>query len=283
MSCERIREQIPECLGGRLDKESRERLVEHLESCAGCRAEVAELNAVWRAMESLNSIKNDAPDPVAKARFMDVLEAYRAGLGAASSDVASAAKTPRPHVPWFGAHPVWQVAMAAALVVAGIFAGRYAGHYAGEAQPKITNPEVAQLQGQVESLRQLVALSMLQQQSPSARLRGVSYSEQMAQPDHQVEQALLFAVSHDSNVNVRLSAVDALQKFAGDPDVIRAMVDAIPVQDSPLVQIALIDMLVQMKARTAAPAMVKLAQDKHVDEVVQQRAAWALDKIGGTR
>jgi HEAT repeat protein len=279
MSCERIREQIPECLGGRLDKESRERLVEHLEGCAGCRAEVAELNAVWRAMESLNSIKDEAPDPVAKARFMDVLEAYRAGLGAASSDVAVLGKTPRSRVPWFGAHPVWQAAMAAALVVAGIFAGRYAV----QPQPKIVSPEVAQLQGQVESLRQLVALSMLQQQSPSARLRGVSYTEQMAQPDHQVEQALLFAVNHDSNVNVRLSAVDALQKFAGDPEVVRAMVDAIPVQDSPLVQIALIDMLVQMKARTATPFMVKLAQDKHVEEVVQQRAAWALEKMGGTR
>src|SRR5207237_3937544 len=78
MSCERIREQIPECLGGRLDPESRERLVEHLEGCAGCRAEVAELNAVWRAMESLKSNREEAPDAVAKARFMDVLEAYRA-------------------------------------------------------------------------------------------------------------------------------------------------------------------------------------------------------------
>jgi hypothetical protein len=279
MSCERIREQIPECLGGRLDKESREKLVEHLEGCAGCRAEVAELNAVWRAMESLNSIKDEAPDPVAKARFMDVLEAYRAGLGAASSNVVAIAKPARSRLPWVGAHPVWQAGMAAALVVAGIFAGRYAA----QPQPKIINPEVAQLQGQVESLRQLVALSMLQQQSPSARMRGVSYSEQMAQPDHQVEQALLFAVSHDSNVNVRLSAVDALQKFTGDPGVVRAMVDAIAVQDSPLVQIALIDMLVQMNARGAAPAMVKLARDKQVEQVVQQRAAWALDKMGGAR
>ena len=45
---------------------------------------------------------------------------------------------------------------------------------------------MAQLRGQVESLRQLVALSMLQEQSPSARLRGVTYSYQIAQPDPQV-------------------------------------------------------------------------------------------------
>src|SRR4029079_19408090 len=39
MNCERIREQIPEALAGRLDAAARETLVEHLESCAGCRSE----------------------------------------------------------------------------------------------------------------------------------------------------------------------------------------------------------------------------------------------------
>src|SRR5437667_11699618 len=140
MSCERIREQIPECLGGRLDQASRERLVEHLEGCAGCRGEVAELNAVWRAMESLKSTREEAPDPAGKARFMDVLEAYRAGMGVASSVVPIS--HPRP---W------WPAAMAAALAVAGVFFGRLT------VQPKV-NTEVTQLQGQVESLRQLVAL-----------------------------------------------------------------------------------------------------------------------------
>jgi hypothetical protein len=85
----------------------------------------------------------------------------------------------------------------------------------------------------VESLHQMVALSMLQQQSPSARMRGVTYSEKIAQPDPQVLDALLQAVNHDSNVNVRLSAVDALQKFASDPEVARAMVNSIPAQESP--------------------------------------------------
>ena len=116
------------------------------------------------------------------------------------------------------------------------------------------------MRGQVESLRQLVALSLLQEQSPSARLRGVNYSYQMTQPDREVQQALLHAVNHDTNVNVRLSAVDALAKFASNPEVRRALVDSLPVQDSPLVQIALIDLLVQLNARDAAPAMQKLAQ-----------------------
>jgi hypothetical protein len=275
MNCEKIREQIPECLAGRLDKAAREKLVEHLETCAACRTEVAELNAVWRALgtlesESLNPV---AAEPAMKARFMEVLEAYKAGAGQLSV-LPHAGPGPYGVLARFPAAPVWQLALAASLLIGGVFLGRFEAR----PQPPVSSPEVAQLKGEVESLRQLVALSMLQQQSPSARLRGVSYSEAMTQPDRQVEQALLSAVNHDSNVNVRLSAVDALQRFA-TPEVIRAMVDAIPVQDSPLVQIALLDMLAQLNANSAAPQLTRISQDARMDEVVRQRAAWALQKL----
>ena len=268
MNCEKIREQIPECLAGQLDKAAREILVEHLETCASCRTEVAELNAVWRALESMKAV--DA-EPAMKLRFMEVLEAYKAGAGQAIAMPKAAARSG-----WFvPPHPVWQVAMAASLLIGGVLLGRY------ESTPQTAPPntEVAQLKGEIEGLRQMVALSMLQQQSPSARLRGVSYSEAMSQPDRQVEDALLYAVNHDSNVNVRLSAVDALQKFAGDPEVARAMMQAIPLQESPLVQIALIDMLVQLNAKSQSPALVKLSLDSQTDEVVRQRAAWAVERL----
>lgn len=275
MNCEKIREQIPECLAGRLDKAAREQLVEHLETCAACRTEVAELNAVWRALGTLESesLKPLAAEPAMKARFMEVLEAYKAGAGQLSAP-PHASPGPYAVLARFPAAPVWQLALAASLLIGGVFLGRFEV----QPQPPVSSPEVAQLKGEVENLRQLVALSMLQQQSPGARLRGVSYSEAMTQPDRQVEEALLYAVNHDSNVNVRLSAVDALQKFA-TPEVIRAMVDAIPVQSSPLVQIALLDMLVQLNAKSAAPRLTRLSQDAQVDEVVRQRAAWALQKL----
>jgi len=149
----------------------------------------------------------------------------------------------------------------------------------GVAGPGGGSAEMAQLRSQVENLNQLVALSMLQGQSPSARMRGVTYSEKIAQPDPQVLDALLQAVNHDSSVNVRLSAVDALQKFGSDPEVARAMVSSIPGQESPLVQIALVDMLVQLNARGVAPELGKLAQDSRLDEMVRQRLSWALPKL----
>jgi HEAT repeat protein len=163
--------------------------------------------------------------------------------------------------------------MAAGLLACGILFGRYLPQAGGG------NSEMVQLRGQVENLHQMVALSMLQQQSPSARMRGVTYSEKIAQPDPQVLDALLQAVNHDSNVNVRLSAVDALQKFANGPEVAQAMANSIAGQESPLVQIALIDMLVQLNARGVAPELARISKDIEMNEMVRQRAAWALHKM----
>ena len=274
MSCDRIREQIADYLAGRLEDAARGKFEAHTESCAACRAEIEELSDVWQQMDDLPAPE---PDPAMRRRFLEVLEAYQAGMAAGRSERPSAAAPKRS---WsctlWPARPAWQAVVAATLVIAGRVGGRYAFAPRPVAEPQ---NEVAQLRGQVESLRQLVALSLLQEQSPSSRLRGVNYAYQVAQPDDQVEQALLRAVNHDSNVNVRLSAVDALQKFAGSPDVRRALADAIPVQDSPLVQVAIIDLLAQLNDRDADPVLRKAAEDARFNAAVRQRAAWALKQM----
>jgi nucleotide-binding universal stress UspA family protein len=266
MNCEQWREQIPECLAGRLERSAREALIEHLESCSACRAEVAELGVAWRGLET---VRMPEPDRAMKARFLEVLEAYQMGMRSVPPPVAMPVRTA------WASSPAWRIALAAGLLLAGVFAGRYSSRQG--------NQEMAQLQGQVESLREMVALSMLREQSPSARLRGVNYSYQIAQPDNEVRQALLRAVNHDPNINVRLSAADALEKFAGDPIVRTALADAVPVQDSPLVQIALIDLLVQQRAREVMPALRKLAEDPGVNESVRQRAVAGLRRMEGSK
>jgi len=272
MNCERVREQIPEVLAGRLEGAARERLIEHLDTCAACRAQVAELGVVWRGMEAM---AEPEPSPAMRSRFLETLHAYEEGFQEAQRRLTYTA----PKRSWFR-QPVWQAAFAAAALLLGLAGGRYLLPHNGTPPG---NPEIAQLRGQVDSLRQMVALSLLQEQSPSSRLRGVTYSYQMTQPDRDVEQALLHAVNHDSNVNVRLSAVDALAKFASDPEVRRALADSLAVQDSPLVQIALIDLLVQLRAREGAPLILKLSQDKDANEAVRQRAVSALEKLGGVQ
>jgi hypothetical protein len=284
MTCERVREQIPECLAGRLEKAARESLVEHLETCSGCRNELAELGIVWRGLEGMSAPE---PDRAMRTRFMEMLSAYQAGLEQAPARrPARGTREESGRSRWFAwwpSNPAWQLAIAATLLIAGIAAGRFVGG------PHEMSPEMAQLKGQVEGLRQLVALSLMQEQSPSDRLRGVGFSSQMVRPDAQVEQALMRAVNHDPNVNVRLSAVDALQTggYARNPEVRRALGDSVMVQDSALVQVAIIDLLVDTSDRGSAPGLRnmlgKVAQDGQLDEAVRQRATLAVHKLEVTQ
>jgi len=270
MSCERFREQIPECLAGRLESGARERLIAHLDVCSACRADVAEMGVVWRGLESLPVVE---PDAAMRSRFLEVLEAYHAGMEQAQGRTVVSGRPGWWTAGWWPARAVWQTALALALLLAGGFGGHYL------ARPRTTAPEIALLQGQVENLRQLVALSMLQDQSPSSRIRGVAYGSQVSPPDRQIDQALLYAVNHDANVNVRLSAVDALEKLALNPEIQRALVDALPMQDSPLVEIALIDVLVGVHDKGAVDALRKLAEEPQSDESVRQRAAAGVKKL----
>ena len=132
-------------------------------------------------------------------------------------------------------------------------------------------------------MRQLVALSLMQQQSAGDRLRGVSWSYQVEPSDTEVLDALVTAVNHDPNVNVRLAAVDALRPFTGSPSTHvtarNAVVQALPKQTAPIVQVALIDFLAELKERNAAPELRRLVSDPDIDSGVRKRAEWALERM----
>jgi HEAT repeats len=270
MSCEKFREQIPECLAGRLESGAREKLIAHLELCSACRADMADIGTVWRGLESLPTVE---PDPVMRSRFMEVLEAYQAGMEQARARNVVPARSHWWMAGWWPSKAVWQTALALVLLIGGGFGGHYL------LRSHTANPEIAQLQAQVENLRQTVALSMLQDQSSSSRIRGVTFASQVQRPDSQIEQALLSALNHDANINVRLRAVDALENLAGHPDIQRALVDSLPLQDSPLVQVALIDVLSEVNDKAALPALRLLAKDTKVDAAARQRAAAAVKKL----
>jgi hypothetical protein len=274
MSCDKFREQIPECLAGRLDAAVREKLIAHVDTCAVCRSDLAEIGVVWRGLASLPV---EEPDGGMRSRFLEVLQAYQAGMDPSGETPAAPGRSRWSAAGWWPARAVWQAAFSVALVAAGALGAHWL------TRPPAPSPELAQLQAQVESLRQMVALSMLQDQSPSSRIRGVGYSAQMARPDREMEQALLYTLNHDANVNVRLSATDALEKLASHPEIRRALVDALPLQDSPLVEIALMDIFVETNAQTAIPAMRKLAQDAQTDESARQRALAGIQKLEASK
>ena len=136
------------------------------------------------------------------------------------------------------------------------------------------------LRQELRDTRQMVTLSLLQQQSASERLKGVSSSSQLEQPGSEVVSALVETLRHDPNVNVRLASVDALRRFGGRDAVRRDVVAALPQQESPLVQIALIDFLLEAQGPEAASVLRRLADDMMLDKAVRDRAARGLRQVG---
>lgn len=128
-------------------------------------------------------------------------------------------------------------------------------------------------------MRQLVTLSLLQQTSASDRLRGVDYSYRVEDSDSEVIGALVRTLNQDSNVNVRLAAVDALQRFSADAAVRREMRQSLPLQTSPLVQIAVIDSLAAAQDRSATPELERLRDSSDVDQSVKLRIGRALERL----
>jgi predicted anti-sigma-YlaC factor YlaD len=229
----------------------------HLADCSVCREETPRLQAVW---SDLALIPVDEPGPQLRGRFYEALGAYREGAESRGRR-------------WWQWAPGWQMAAAAALLVAGVGIG-----YGLKSDR--TGQQVSELREEVVGMRQMVALSLLQQQSASERLRGVSWAYRAEPSDTEVLAALVSAVNDDANVNVRLAAVDALHTFSASPVTRKAVLDALPRQNmAPLVQVALIDLLVDLKERKASGELRKLSEDSAVNDGVKERALWALTKL----
>ena len=129
-------------------------------------------------------------------------------------------------------------------------------------------------------MKEMITLALLQQSSASERLRGVHWSYQLEQPDREVLSALLRALDSDPNVNVRLAAVDALHQFASDAVVRKGLLRALGEQKSPLVQIELINLMVELKERESVSVLRQLSQDQELNPAVRERAEWGLQRLG---
>jgi hypothetical protein len=261
MTCEQVKEEMADYLTGSLSAPAAEELSEHFTRCAACRQETEALSETWRMLGLLDQ---EQPSPALRARFYQSPEAFQQGLAAAA---------PPPPRRWWAGIPAVRIAWSAALLLVGIGIGLWL-HTRDRGQA-----ELAQLQDEVHSMRQMVTLSLLQQQSASERLRGVDYAYRVDQSDSQVLSALLHAVNHDPSVNVRLAAVDALRKFGNSPAVRNNVDKALAKQDSPLVQIALIDFIVDNHDRSAVSSLQALERSAAVNKDVKERAVWGLDQL----
>ncbi|HEV8395955.1 MAG TPA: zf-HC2 domain-containing protein [Vicinamibacterales bacterium] len=269
MQCSDLGPEMLEYLAGTLPDDRLAEIRAHLAQCQACRDEVDATAELWNELGAA-----PAPRPESarmRARFDAALQGYIDGQ--AESRVVSLAAPRHLAIRW---QPWVQLSGAAALLVIGIGLGRIVP---ASPAPQGTS-EIALLREELRDTRQMVTLSLLQQQSASERLKGVTTSGQLEQPSAQVVSALLDTLRHDPNVNVRLASVDALRRFNAREAVRKGVVEALPQQESPLVQIAMVDFILEAAGPDARGVLQRLAEDMMLNQAVRARAELGLKQVG---
>jgi hypothetical protein len=264
-SCEHVRELMAGAWMNDLSEASAAELHQHLAGCAACAAEMEALGGMW---EKLGDLPAPEPSLELRVRWEQTL---------ASLTPSRQIHRPAHQQSWWQniwpANPAWQMAIAGLCLAIGLGAGAYLQYGSTE------RDEVAKLREEVASTKEMVAVSLLQQQSATERLRGVDYSTSMSAMEPQVVTALIQRVNRDPNVNVRLAAIDALGKVANESQVRQSMQEALPQQDSPMVQAALIDYLVQAHDRNAVSTIRDLVARPDLNPTVRDRATYAVRQL----
>jgi hypothetical protein len=270
MTCQNIKELFPEFLTGELDQETQERIQNHLASCDSCREELENLSAIWT---KLGVIPEEQPSGEVRTRFYTMLEAYKQGMVQAKqpSRIKKMFSDVFEHV--WPKRPAFQFSMAVIFLVVGVAAGIFLS-LQGQ-----NGTQLAKLQNEVQDMQQALAISLLDRPSASERLQGVSISSRMNNPNSKTLEALLYTLDNDKNVNVRLAAVDALYLFYDNTGVKEGLLRSLENQPSPLVQVALIDLIVNMRERQAADALRLLLEDEMLNPDVKQYAERGLQQL----
>ena len=192
-------------------------------------------------------------------------------------DMIQPAPTPPARTRWFAeggsTWALFRLAGAALLLLLGVALGfwlRPAPAY---------QDQLHTLTGEVQRMREMMVLTLLEQPSATQRLKAVSISTELSQTDEKIYEALLKTLNQDPQVNVRLAALDALLGYADQPLVRQGLIEAIPQQDSPLVQITLAEMMVQLQEKRSVDELRQLLDQQSLNEDAEQEIKKSIQQL----
>jgi len=168
---------------------------------------------------------------------------------------------------------VWRIAAGVVLVMAGMGIGYWINKNQQHAE------ELARLREEMQATKQMMMAMLENQQSASQRILGVNVAMKISDADDEVVQALSRTLNEDANTNVRLAALDALSKFQDEPTVRKILIHSLSVQKDPIVQIALIQLMVRLKEKSIVNELQKIVDDSQIMKAVKDEAYTGLLKL----
>lgn len=127
------------------------------------------------------------------------------------------------------------------------------------------------LNSQVNDMKEVLMISMLNQSSPMERIKAVNFTNDMDNVDLKIVEALIHTLNHDENVNVRVVTIEALSKFTKIPEVRAGLIKSISHQNSPIVQLALVDLMVKIQEKKSREQFEKLLSKKDLRYTVREK------------
>ncbi len=171
--------------------------------------------------------------------------------------------------------PVVLYRMAAAIVLL-LLAGLGGYWVYRDAQYK---NELAALREEVKRNKHEMLTKLGNEHSASQRMLGVSVAYEIPAPDDDVVQALVSTLNTDPNTNVRMAALDALGNFYREPLVRKSLVESLKEQKDPVVQIALIRLLVRMKEGNIVDVLENITRNAQTMKAVKDEAYSGILKL----
>lgn len=240
MNCTDIENQIIDFIDGTLTSAEMEAIKLHLSSCDNCR----QLHFGTKALlKSLNEIPLEQPSANLRTSFEELLDKEK--------QLQAKSIVLNPHKNSWKA--VLQIAATLALLVSGYLLGSLNTNQG-------IKQEMLAIQNESSQMKQNLMLAMIDDRSPSKRIKAVGLSEEITKPNTKILMALIERMQYDSNSNVRLSAAEALSKFTESELVLNALMTVLTTEENPSVQIEIIQILAKVQERRAIAPMRELLE-----------------------
>lgn len=168
----------------------------------------------------------------------------------------------------------YRVAAAVALLIVGGGIGFWISKEQRQAD------ELAAVRKEMERTKQMMMAMLENQQSASQRVLGATVAfNDIEKADDEIVNALIQAMNEDPNTNVRIAALEALGKFHRQPHVRKALIASLSTQKDPLVQIALIRLMVEMKEKNITRELERISNDEDALPAVKDEAQAGILKL----
>lgn len=262
MNCEYTRERLNEWLTNNLTKAEQMEVNKHLAQCPCCQEEFAADKQLWN---NLASVQVPEPSEAMRVNFYNMLDEFKATEKAGPRfSFDGILERLRAFV-----LPQWTVQVAFSLLLVGL--GWVIGNRTSRAKvsAQAYQQQIETLASQVQDMKSTMMLSLLENPSATERLRAVGYTSEIEQADDRVLEALFATLNNDPNVNVRLVTLEALTQYAAEPKVREGLVKSLAVQESPMVQVALADVMVKLQEKRSVKALRKLLQQEDLNDLVK--------------